>query len=175
MVSFHVKAIYILTVPVSLETFLEPNILALFLRKLRHMQSFTSVPPLTCSQTKGVKFHWMRVMNIFIYVVKMGHLTQVCVCFVCCHTCIHGCVWWWHGQLCSSARRPWSSRRRCAALDKPPFQQLGANSRLNGPEWFCCLQVLNWWTPSLKNKEMRYCYMVCRSKVESIFIGVKII
>lgn len=31
-------------------------------------------------QSEGVKFHWTSVMNIFIHVVKLGHLkTSVCV------------------------------------------------------------------------------------------------
>lgn len=31
-------------------------------------------------QSKGVKFHWTTVMNIFIHVVKLGHLkTSMCV------------------------------------------------------------------------------------------------
>lgn len=42
--------------------------------------SVTSAPPLTCRQTKGVRFHWRKVMNIFIYAAKLGHSKRAGAC-----------------------------------------------------------------------------------------------
>lgn len=106
-------------------------------------------------------------MNIFIYVCKC-----VSVCY--CRTYILDCVWWWHGQLCSSTRGPWSSKRRSAVLGKLPCQLLGTGSLLNEHGSSCSLWLLSWWSwwiLFLKNNSMRYCYRICSSKTLYIFIG----
>lgn len=136
-------------VPVSLEPsrhFLNYN----FLRQLWQVQRLAASAPLpTCSQTKGVKFHWTKVNEHF----HLGGKTGGREASVCCFTCTRGCVWWWHGRWCSSALGPLSSRRKCAAWDKPPCRLSGSNSHLNGPGWFCCLWVLGWWILFLGRKK----------------------
>ena len=102
-------------------------------------------PKLRC---EGAGFHRMWLMNIVIPSMELKARVR-------CLTCIRGFVWWWHGRSCSSARGPWNSKRKCAALDRPPCQHSGANSRLNALGWFCCSQVLSWWILLLENKEIK--------------------
>lgn len=96
----------------------------------------------------------------------LGGKTGALVASVCCFTCTRGCAWWWHGRWCSSAPGPLSSRRKCAAWDKPPCRLSGSNSHPSGPGWFCCLWVLGWWILFLeKTKQgnaITECHKACR-------------